>query len=175
MLFPPKNACCRLTTLFCFETNIYLRVCLTFVTFFILMIEVSNSLNCWPNAIHLRSPRRGQLGRNKRRRKFLRTGKRALGMLLLTNQFHDSCGYLSSIYSKNPAKTTYKNLVSWIWHLNAQKYTNLFSLAKKNRSLYKTITPVLMVKILDFNCVRNFWQKIIVYMFPLIYICLEFH
>ena len=32
-----------------------------------------------------------------------------------------------------------------------------------------------MVKILDSNCVRNFWQKIIVYMFSLIYICLDFH
>ena len=33
-----------------------------------------------------------------------------------------------------------------------------------------------MVKILDyFNFVRNFWQKIILYMFPLIYICLDFH
>ena len=33
-----------------------------------------------------------------------------------------------------------------------------------------------MVKILAyFNCVRNFWQKIIVYMFSLIYICLDFH
>ena len=33
-----------------------------------------------------------------------------------------------------------------------------------------------MVKILDyFNCVTNFWQKIIVYMFSLIYICLDFH
>ena len=29
-----KTKSCRLTTLFCFETNIYLRVCLTFVTFF---------------------------------------------------------------------------------------------------------------------------------------------
>ena len=33
-----------------------------------------------------------------------------------------------------------------------------------------------MVKILDyFNCVRNFWKKIIVYTFSLIYICLDFH
>ena len=31
-----------------------------------------------------------------------------------------------------------------------------------------------MVKILDFNFVRNFWQKVIVYMFSLIYTCLEF-
>ena len=54
VLFPPKNACCSLTTLFFFETNIYLRVCLTFVTFFILITKVSNSQNCWPNAIHLR-------------------------------------------------------------------------------------------------------------------------
>ena len=38
-----KTKSCRLKTLFCFETNIYLRVCLTFDTFFILMIEVSNS------------------------------------------------------------------------------------------------------------------------------------
>ena len=99
----PKNACCRLTTLFCFETNIYLRVCLTFATFVIVIItEVSNSLNCWPNAIHVRRPRGGQLGRSKRRRKFLRTGKRAPGRLLLTKQFYDSCGCLSSIYSKNP-------------------------------------------------------------------------
>ena len=32
-----------------------------------------------------------------------------------------------------------------------------------------------MVKILDSNFVRNFWQKVIVYMFSLIYICLDFH
>ena len=32
-----------------------------------------------------------------------------------------------------------------------------------------------MVKILDFNFVRNFWQKVIVYMFSLTYICLDFH
>ena len=30
-----------------------------------------------------------------------------------------------------------------------------------------------MVKNLDFNCVRNFWQKAIVYMISLIYICLD--
>ena len=34
--------------------------------------------------------RGGQLGREKRRRKFSRTGERALGMLRLTNKFHDS-------------------------------------------------------------------------------------
>ena len=32
-----------------------------------------------------------------------------------------------------------------------------------------------MVKILDFHCVRNFWQKVIAYMFSLIDICLDFH
>ena len=32
-----------------------------------------------------------------------------------------------------------------------------------------------MVKNLDFNCVRNFWQKTIVYMISLIYICLDFY
>ena len=31
-----------------------------------------------------------------------------------------------------------------------------------------------MVKILDFNCVRNFRQNIIVYIFSLIYGCLDF-
>ena len=39
------------------------------------------------------------------------------------------------------------------------KYKNLFSLAKKNKFLYKKITPILMVKILDFNCVRNLLTK----------------
>ena len=32
-----------------------------------------------------------------------------------------------------------------------------------------------MVKILDLNFVRTFLQKVIVYMFSLIYICLDFH
>ena len=33
-----------------------------------------------------------------------------------------------------------------------------------------------MVKILDFTCVRNFWQKVIVYMFSgLFYSFLDFH
>ena len=32
-----------------------------------------------------------------------------------------------------------------------------------------------MAKILDFNSVRNFWQKVIVYMLSLIYISLDFH
>ena len=37
----------------------------------------------------------GQSGRDKRRPKFSRTGERDPGMLLLTNQFHDSFEYLS--------------------------------------------------------------------------------
>ena len=32
-----------------------------------------------------------------------------------------------------------------------------------------------MVKLLHFYCVRNFWQKVIVYIFSLIYICVDFH
>ena len=32
-----------------------------------------------------------------------------------------------------------------------------------------------MVKILDFNCVRNFWQRVMVYIISLIYTCLDFH
>ena len=32
-----------------------------------------------------------------------------------------------------------------------------------------------MFKILDLNFVRTFLQKVIVYMFSLIYICLDFH
>ena len=69
-------------------------------------------------------------------------------------------------------KPAYKYLVikeptGWIWHLNTQKYKNLFSLAKKNRFLYKKITPILMVKSPDFNCVRKFWQNVIVYMYIL--------
>ena len=72
--------------------------------------------------------------------------------------------YLSINYSKNPQIRSYwfKNLQAEIWHLNTQKYKNLFSMAKKNSFLYQKITPILMVKILDFNCVRNFWQKVIV-------------
>ena len=45
------------------------------------------------------------------------------------------------------------------------KYKNLLSLAKKNRILCKRITPILIF--LYFNCVRNFSQRVIVYMFSL--------
>ena len=39
--------------------------------------------------MHHRRPRSGKLGQHKWWRKFSRTGERAPGMLLLTNQFHD--------------------------------------------------------------------------------------
>ena len=67
-------------------------------------------------------------------------------------------------YSKSP------HIRIIIWHLNTPKNKNLFSLEKKNRFLYKKATPILIVKILDCNiivCVRNIWQKVIVYMFSL--------
>ena len=61
---------------------------------------------------HPRGPRGGQSGRDKRRRKFSRTGERAPGVLLLKNQFHDSIECLSLIGLKNrkPASIA---LVSW--------------------------------------------------------------
>ena len=73
----------------------------------------------------------------------------------------------------------YKNPVIWELTglnlaLSTPKYKKLFSLEKKNTFLYKKITQILIVKILVFNCVRNFWQKVIVYMFSLIYVCLDF-
>ena len=46
---------------------------------------------------HPRRPRSGQLGQEKQRRQFSRRGDRAPGMLLLTNQFHDSLECLSLI------------------------------------------------------------------------------
>ena len=61
---------------------------------------------------HPRRPRGGQSGRDKRRRKFPKTGERAPGMLLLTNQFHNSVECLSLIGHKNrrPASIA---LLSW--------------------------------------------------------------
>ena len=63
-----------------------------------------------------------------------------------------------AIFSKNPHIGTwwFKNLQAEIWQLNTQTHQTLFSLAKKNRFLYKRISPILMVKILYFNCMRNF-------------------
>ena len=60
-------------------------------------------------------------------------------------------------------------------HLNTQKYKNAFSLAKNNRFLYKKNHSNFDGQNSGFYCVRNFWQKAIVYMFSLIYICLDFH
>ena len=60
----------------------------------------------------------------------------------------------------------YKNLQAKIWHLNTQKYKTLFNLEKKNTFLYKQITAILMVKILDFHWVRNsLWERYCVYAF----------
>ena len=73
-------------------------------------------------------------------------------------KFEKSSFYLlpqNSDFARFNVTLALKNLQAEIWHLNTQKYKNLFSLAKKNRFLYKRITPILMVKILDFNCVRN--------------------
>ena len=66
-------------------------------TFYIVVPELATILKKDPwrflsfqLKIHLRRPRGGQLDREKRRRKFSRTGERALGMLRLTNKFHGS-------------------------------------------------------------------------------------
>ena len=49
-------------------------------------------IRCYQHFYHPRRPRGGQLGQEKRRRrrKFSRAGERAPGMLLLTDQFHNS-------------------------------------------------------------------------------------
>ena len=66
-------------------------------------------------------------------------------------------------YSKNPHIRTkwIKNLQAEIWHLNTQKYKNMFR-QRKIGSYTKKITPILMVKILDFNkksyCVYVFFD-----------------
>ena len=61
---------------------------------------------------HPRRPRGGQSGRDKRRRKFSKTGERAPGVLLLKNQFHDSIECLSLIGLKN-WKSASIALLSW--------------------------------------------------------------
>ena len=55
----------------------------------------------WVVAYNPWKPEGGQSGREKRRRQFSRTGKRAPGMLLLPNQYHDSFELLSLIGHKN--------------------------------------------------------------------------
>lgn len=49
-------------------------------------------IRCYQHFYHRRRPRGGQLGleKRRRRRKFSRAGERAPGMLLLTDQFHNS-------------------------------------------------------------------------------------
>ena len=55
------------------------------------------SLNLFSWFSHPRKPRGGQLGQEKRRRKFSRTGERTPEMLFLKNQFHDLFECLSVI------------------------------------------------------------------------------
>ena len=52
---------------------------------------------------HPRRPRGGQLGQEKRRWKFSRTGERALGIALITKQFHDLLECLSVIGAQSEA------------------------------------------------------------------------
>ena len=52
---------------------------------------------------HPRRPRGGQLGQEKRRWKFSRTGERALGIALITKQFHDLFECLSVIGAQSEA------------------------------------------------------------------------
>ena len=52
---------------------------------------------------HPRRPRGGQLGQEKRRWKFSRTGERALGIPLITKQFHDIFECLSVIGAQSEA------------------------------------------------------------------------
>ena len=57
-----------------------------------------------PDRYHLRRPRGGQLGLEKLRQKFSRTGERAPRMLVLTNQFHGSFERLPVIgHNRRPA------------------------------------------------------------------------
>ena len=55
----------------------------------------------WVVAYYPWKPRGGQSGREKRRRQFSKTGERGPGMLLLSNQYHDSFELLSLIGHKN--------------------------------------------------------------------------
>ena len=69
-----------------------------------------------------------------------------------------SCFFLST------ANPWFQNLQASIWHLNTQKYIkNLFNLAKKNRFLYKRITPRLMAKILYLIVWETFDKSYCVY------------
>ena len=68
-------------------------------------------------SFHPRKPRGGQLGREKRRRKFSRTDERDPGMLPFTNQFHDlfeCCPLIGhkNIFSPNQ-RPAYIALFSW--------------------------------------------------------------
>ena len=60
---------------------------------------------------HFGDPRVGQLGHEKRRLKFSRTGKRAQGIILLTNQFYDIFECLS-VFVPNQRSASI-GLLSW--------------------------------------------------------------
>ena len=60
---------------------------------------------------HFGDPRVGQLGQEKRRLKFSRTGKRAQGIILLTNQFYDIFECLS-VFVPNQRSASI-GLLSW--------------------------------------------------------------
>ena len=86
------------TTTFCGFAKHFLNA---IVILIILLREIlstgKESVNVNFVMMHTRRPRGGQLGREKLRRKFLRTVARAPGMLLLKNQFPDSFQCLSLI------------------------------------------------------------------------------
>ena len=71
----------------------------------------------------------------------------------------------------------FKNLQAEIWHLNTQKYKNLFSLTKKNRSLYKknhsNFDPSKFRMLIVWETSDK--KLSCIYMFSLIYICLDFY
>ena len=60
----------------------------------------------------IRRPRGGQLGQEKRRQNFSRTGERAPGIILLTNQFHDIFESLSVFLVPNQRPASI-GLLSW--------------------------------------------------------------
>ena len=67
-----------------------------------------------------------------------------------------SCFFLST------ANPWFQNLQASIWHLNTQKYIkNLFNLAKKKRVLIQKNHSTFDGQNSLFNCVRNFWQKLL--------------
>ena len=66
-------------------------------------------------------------------------------------------------FSKNPHKRTkwFKNVQAEIWHLNTQKYKNMFYLAKKNRFSYKKNHSTFGGKKFSILIVSNFRQMLL--------------